>query len=254
MVISFSHKFIFFHFFKTGGKSVTKALKPYIRLRDRIGLGLTRCWTPIFGRPRPRHYKWLGFPPHISPRELKLLLSSSDFSQFFKFAFVRNPWDLQVSLYHYMLERPLHPNHKEIKQLVNFDEYIKWRVEYGQKTQYDFLSDEAGNLLIDFVGRYESLDNDFEQICRALGCSTMLPHLNRSNRRRDYRSYYTSETRALIEEMFRVDILKFGYSFNDPEKSRNDAARISPLTPSLGAQGQGGIRNFNDASLDSMQR
>jgi hypothetical protein len=81
-----------------------------------------------------------------------------------------------------------------------------------------------------------------------------LAHLNRCNRRRDYRNDYSAEIRALIEEMFHVDILKFGYSFNDPEKSRNEDGKSNPVTPSMYVQDHGKSRILGGSSLDSMPR
>jgi len=69
-------------------------------------------------------------------------------------------------------------------------------------------------LLVDAVGRFESLEEDFSQICRRLGLSANLPHANRSSHR-DYRFYYTDRTIEYVADRCRDDISRFGYAFDD---------------------------------------
>jgi hypothetical protein len=115
--------------------------------------------------------------------------------------------------------------------------------------QYDFLFDEQGRLLVDFVGRYESLQADFDTVCARLGIPpTPLPHENRSlaekprirtvkelttalrrwlwnlERRHTfphYTQYYDDESREFVAQLFRKDIETFEYSFGEsPPASR----------------------------------
>jgi hypothetical protein len=75
------------------------------------------------------------------------------------------------------------------------------------------LVDDNGELLMDFVGRYENLQDDFNSLRAKLGITQTLPHLNKSNHR-DYRSYYNDHTQQLVAEHFKADIELFGYSFS----------------------------------------
>ena len=150
---------------------------------------------------------------HIKARELARVLPKDMFEHFFKFAFVRNPWDWQVSLYHFALGSNTHFQHQLIKSMRNFDEYIEWRVSKDRKLQKDFVTDENGNLIMDFIGRYERLEEDFEHICKVLSITTALPHLNKSLRG-DYRRYYNPRTRGLVAKYFKEDIELFGYTFD----------------------------------------
>jgi len=72
---------------------------------------------------------------------------------------------------------------------------------------------ESGDMLVDFVGRYETLAEDFDAVCDRIGIECALPHINRS-RHGDFREYYTPETRALVEEVYKADIELFGYRFD----------------------------------------
>jgi hypothetical protein len=117
----------------------------------------------------------------------------------FSFAFVRNPWDRMVSYFYYQRER-------DWEKPGRFD-----RVEMVQ--QVDFIFDEAGQPLVDFVGRYENLAEDFDTICGHIGIPTPpLQHLNRSEHRH-YRECYDEEAMQFVIDHFADDIKRFGYSF-----------------------------------------
>lgn len=202
MELSYSHRFIFVHVYRTGGQSVSQALRPYCAAPRR----------PLVNR-RLRSLREHNFG-HIRARELKAALPPEIFDPFFKFAFVRNPWDWQVSVYHYVRQRRDHPDHETFRSLHTFDAYLDWRITVkGSELQSDFVRSESGELLVDFVGRYERLAEDFDVVCDRIGVECALPHVNRSAHG-DFRDYYTSETRALVEEVYRPDIELFGYQFD----------------------------------------
>jgi len=204
MLISHQHRFIFIHVYKVAGISVRQALRPYaprpLWLRALHKLGVPLPWW------------WRAFPPHIRAHQLQTSLPPAIFDQYFKFAFVRNPWDWQVSLYHYMLQEPTHHQHALIKSLPDFTAYITWRVSQDKKLQSDFITAPNGELIVDFVGKYENLAADFARICDHLHINATLPHLNQSAHR-PYQSYYTPHTRDLIAQHFAPDIERLGYTF-----------------------------------------
>ena len=80
-----------------------------------------------------------------------------------------------------------------------------------------FVCDDAGNLLVDHVGRYESIAEDFANICERVGIDVELPVRNRSKRKADYRSYYNEETVELVKQLCAKDIEMFDYSFDGTE-------------------------------------
>jgi hypothetical protein len=72
----------------------------------------------------------------------------------------------------------------------------------------------GGELMVDRVLRFETLDHDFAELCRELGAQAEnLPRLNPSNRSLDYRQYYNDRSRKLVELIYQADIEAFGYSF-----------------------------------------
>jgi hypothetical protein len=161
-------------------------------------------------------------PRHAKAIAAKELLPKELFDSLFKFAFVRNPWDLQVSSFHHIRrERPQYLGGYE-----DFEGFLRWKLDPERPYQYhvdtsmglqsDYLIDLHGNVVVDFIGRYERLEDDFAEACRRMGIpEPALPHRRRAaDRRRDYRGYYTPQSAELVAEHFRRDIELLGYHFD----------------------------------------
>lgn len=208
-MISREHQFIFIHVPKTGGTSIEKALE-------------------------------LGGPRHNTARQYKELFPEL-WESYYSFAFVRNPWDRVLSLYLYRqqirkLETARSTGFKEWlveraslatecdHEALNREfapEYLVgtsvrhdpegWRVKFD--SAFRMLADQDGQLAVDFIGRFERLQSDFDQVCGKLGIPRrMLPHCNKTLRR-PYWFYYDAESRRIVEELFRKDVEHFGYEF-----------------------------------------
>jgi hypothetical protein len=207
-LVSHKHRFIFVHIPKSGGTSIAKALGPY---EDHARLKwFWRRAVPRLLTPRQRTRFRVRF--HLTHRRASEMASHiADYDRLFSFGIVRNPWDRHVSLYEYLRQTPSRRLHKQVESL-SFEEYLSAQREDRSGRQASWLCDESGNLIVDFVGRFERLEDDFAQVCEKVGVKGRLPHLNRS-RRDTYRSYYTAATRDLVGRIDRRDIELFDYSF-----------------------------------------
>ena len=97
--------------------------------------------------------------------------------------------------------------------MKSFDQYIEWRINSDLELQKDFIYDESGRLLVDFVGRFENLQQDFDEICKRIPIPpTSLPLINTSQHR-PYKDYYNNRTRDLVYNAFKTDIELFNYDF-----------------------------------------
>lgn len=226
MLLSYNPPFLFVHIDKAAGSSVQIALQPFAplkrdnRLRRRLSLlgPLARIANV---------YRAVEFPEHAPASAAKRCLPPEIYDGMFKFAFVRNPWDRLVSRYSYLLRNEGHPRHKLVSEMKGFEEYLEWEIRRGKMFQYTYVTESSGKLIVDFIGYYERLQEDFAKACARIGVRAELPKANASSHR-DYRTYYTQKTRELVEWHYQRDVELFGYTF-DGLKAKAPAAGTSQL-------------------------
>lgn len=154
---------------------------------------------------------------HLLARHIRLEVGGNIFNAYFKFAIVRNPWDKLVSQYTYLRKRKDLQHYLGVTAETTFAQYIEAAAlsDHVQLTpQVDFVNDENGLSIVDFIGRFETLKEDAQRIFSRIGIQNMiLPHTQRSLREKDYRSYYTAETRDRVAQIYERDIALFKYKF-----------------------------------------
>jgi hypothetical protein len=213
MLISKKYQFIFIHIPKVAGQSITKALDPFAtgKWQGKVSLVL----SSRVGISQSTLNRLHLYHPHITAEELRTIIGKERFKSYFSFAIVRNPWEWQVSAYNYTLKNPRHRNHKLIKSLGSFEQYLKWLCNQEQTNfcQKKFIFSHSGEQLVKYIGKYERLDQDFKLICSKLGISTELPQLN-VYRNKDYKTYYNDKTIQLVRNFCSSDIETFDYDFD----------------------------------------
>lgn len=128
-------------------------------------------------------------------------ISDALFDAYFKFAFVRNPWDRLVSEYRYA-----HSQRRDFKTflLKSFpgleDDHYTEGVDHYRHVlpQHTFIFDDAGSLLVDFVGRYENLQQDFAYVCQRVG---LLPIKLRQRNKSVQDRYYKRMLKHLLRRL-----------------------------------------------------
>ncbi len=159
-------------------------------------------------------YRRIRFPEHITADRLRRQLPTDIFDSYFKFAFVRNPWDWVVSQYHYLLSTPSHRHHRRVCAMSGLEEYIEFEIARNRRSQGEFLIDEDGVILVDYIGRFENLSRDFAAVCDRLHVSAELPRIN-TTVHEDYRSYFSYSSRERVAKHWREDIELFSYNFEN---------------------------------------
>ncbi len=180
---------VFIHINKTGGSSIEKAM----------GLPLL----------------------HKTAQEYYHILGARRWQQRFSFTIVRNPWDKVVSQYHYrcsinetrLRDRPLPFGDWVQRVFVDRDPQYLDEPRFFMP-QMAWICNARGDILVDFVGRFESLQQDWQFIRNKTACPVReLPHIKKS-RHGDYRRHYDTRSADAIARYFADDIQAFGYRFD----------------------------------------
>lgn len=212
MPIDHDHAFVFVHIPKTAGTSILCSLfgvsVDRYEFVDSSKLSKeyqTRCLIGDDGAFRRLHHYPLS----------KIVQLQDDLDRFYKFAFIRNPFDRMVSEYFFL----------RFNRAMPFDDFleniVKMTFEQGKLTtwfsfhllpQLEFVS-LNGKVACDFLGRFESLHRDYRKLCDAIGIERKpLPEYKKSTRRH-YREYYSSQSRAIVESLYKKDLDAFNYDF-----------------------------------------
>jgi hypothetical protein len=188
MIVSDSRRFVFAHVPKTGGISMRAALETFADGKAAVLRGTTHETLPALLRREPR----LG--------------------GYFKFAFVRNPWDRLVSFHAYAREK-LRPTVPEMQGL-DFGQLLH-AMDRGADwlDRLHVMRPQGGHVRgADFVGRFETLESDFARVCASLDIRAVLPRKNTSTHGA-YAGYYDAWGRDFVARRYADDIDEFGYAF-----------------------------------------
>jgi hypothetical protein len=163
---------------------------------------------------------------HTSLSAYQVVFSAREFRDYFKFTFVRNPWDRLYSAYRFLstggmneLDRNWAAEH--LAGVKDFEGFVlnvlpkpAVQDEVHLRPQFLFLRNSITRQVgVDFVGRFERFDEDFATVAERIGRDVRLPHINKSQVRGDYRSVYSGRMRAVVEQVYAADIKAFGYQF-----------------------------------------
>jgi len=208
MLVSTSHQFLFVHVSKAAGTSVEHLLKPYCHQPSKSLFNKIRCRLHL-----QKDYTRYYFKQHDCAIDAQRIIPADTYENLYKFAFVRNPWDWIVSLYHYLCRQEKHRHHEKVLQM-SFEEYLQFEIKQNKRFQYTFVTNNKGELIVDFIGRFENLADDFASIAQSIQLPELtLPHRNKSQHK-PYQEYFTDETRQWVAEHWAKDIEMFGYSFD----------------------------------------
>ncbi|WP_372370565.1 sulfotransferase family 2 domain-containing protein [Candidatus Uabimicrobium sp. HlEnr_7] len=183
-------KIVFFHIPKAAGKSLA---------------------TAVFGKDTN----------HFSYRQVAKQL---DLDKFYTFAFVRNPWDRMVSTYNFLRKGGwggldqiwLQANGRHLHSFSDFLLFVQSHprdmVHFLPQTHW--VCDKNGNIKVDFIGKFENIQQDYKKLCDHLKITNPLPHMNASPRCKDYRSYYKNDGNIkIVQLLYEDDIRLFDYHY-----------------------------------------
>lgn len=202
MYLSNKWRILFIHIPKSGGTSIATGL-------------LNGSGDNVFRSS-------LGGSKHLDMVQLKKYMRRTNngwfnIDNYYKTAFVRNPFDRLLSGFMYLKHREERPDLINL----NFTEYCR-KIDkkkptkthkYILKPQLDYIVNEGGQIITDFIGRFENIEEDFQKMCNNIGrTDATLPKKN-STEHKNYREYYDDYSKQLVEDIFYQDLKEFNYKF-----------------------------------------
>ncbi len=213
MILSLTHKFLFIHVYKVAGTSIVQALGR-TDVRKVLGKEHPKT-TSLYLRCSGVNPRFVWMEDHALAKNVRPMMRRQTFDSLYKVGFVRNPWDLQLSLYKYNIKYPQFQHAR--RDFSSFERFIMSAPEdeFPDGQQKRFLFDDDGSQLVDFIGRYENLAADFRKVCREIGMEdTELEHHN-ATEHAHWSTYYTPAMFDKVRRQARADIAAFGYA-EDP--------------------------------------
>ncbi|MGI9286502.1 MAG: sulfotransferase family 2 domain-containing protein [Pseudomonadales bacterium] len=217
MIISDEPSFIFIAVPKTGSCAVEEALQPLMNAE------LKR-----------------QFHKHVTAMRLERELPAERWENSYKFSFVREPYAWMHSWYRFRqrdeLKDPTNKYHRRYTGDISFNEFVQtFSSKELMLKQSDVISNRSAELLMDFVGRYETLQSDFDTICEQLNIPLRkLPRVNVTKSTASGEDFLDAAGIKIINDYFSQDFEMFGYTkrtgsltFKRASSSRNDGDTVS---------------------------
>ena len=164
-------------------------------------------------------------PSHYTAWQYRVIFGRSAFNRYFKFTFVRNPWDRLYSAFSYLKGGGWHSDDarwadEHLQGIDDFNQFVtEWlnperlnsHIHFWPQSR--FIVDGKGRVLVDYLGYFETLDRDFPNIAARVNPQAQLVRTN-SSRRGSYLDVYTPAASARVAQLYAEDIRRFGYRFD----------------------------------------
>lgn len=221
MIISHTHRAIFVHVPKTAGTSITAWMEPSLRWNDLVIGG-----TEFGERIQPAYRERFGLSKHMLGRDIRRIVGASVWEDCFSFAFVRHPYARLVSFYNWQRaaigraapDAPMRswPSIQAHLRSGNFSALIRDEQFLGSlagRPQADWVCDEEGRCIVDFVGRFEDLASGIRTVASRIGLPVAgLGTLNTTAADRPLGEHVGGESDyEFIHDLHRRDFEMFGY-------------------------------------------
>jgi len=201
-MISHKYKFIFIPNMRVGSQSISHSLKGISLYNDSHHTALE-----------------LKTGKFTSPASIRLHNSDvtdqikQNWDKYYKFAFVRNPYDHFLSIYFYLKKNNVtNLNFNDYCVQQNLEQYSSMK-DWSFTNLFNRVSDENGNIIVDFIGKFESFDDDWNKITEKLNlpATALLLNINKTVNRKKYDFYYNKNQKDIVYKLYKKDFNSFGY-------------------------------------------
>jgi hypothetical protein len=207
MILSHQHKFLFVAIPKTGTHALRFALRVHLDAKDeeQVGLFVQKKFSNET-IANVRH-------GHIKGAEIKAVIDNENWRDYFKFAVVRNPFDRYISFCAFMnrdnFDFQLQPQ-KYVHSIIDRPK-VRQRILF--RPQHEFVCNVRGDLLLDFIGKYEQLQQDYDRIAEHIRLPSQVLRRINSSKHEHYSFYYDDELREKVYDFYKDDFDLFNYKW-----------------------------------------
>ena len=208
-ILSHRHRLIFIALPKVASHSIRFALRPHLADDDEEQVSLfvrKRIARPGFATQEHGHQL---------AREVRAALGVETWQSYVSFAVIRNPWDRFVSYVAFMMRHSgaFDRDPQAAMRRVLAHPQNQSAVHY--RPQSDFVTDEAGRIIVSALCRAERLQQDFAEVCTRVGLPLPVLEQRNASVHRPYAEYYDDELREAVAALYREDIARFDYRFGE---------------------------------------
>ena len=192
LVVSQEHKVLYLHIAKTGGSSIVQLLK---------NNGMDDL---ILSNKRGIYEEKVSYFKEVV----------SEWDKYYKFTFVRNKFDLLISLYNY--DRQLNGKYS-LPSDITFEQFLNEQVGvraglYTDLIDQYYLTHTNDKCMFDFIGQFDTYNDDLNKVCAQLGIVNTQERTNVGNYDRSKKNeYYTEELKEIVKNKFPKEIEKFDW-------------------------------------------
>lgn len=205
MILSHRHRFIFFAVPRTATHAIRAALQPILGETDwQQEVLRLQLRSPLPALAKIGH-------GHITVREAQAALPDDVWRSYFKFAFVRNPYDRYVSICAMLNKRNPSYAGREVAFMKRALRVARFRQRVLVRPQAELLVTDAGELGLDGIGRYERLQQSFADICQRLDIAAPLLAVDNATAHRSSAACYDDELQQLVRDFYSRDFALFRY-------------------------------------------
>jgi hypothetical protein len=203
MIICDKEKFIFIHIPKNSGTTMTELLqKTYedTKLlmfceRDGINIGIDKM--------------------HLYHKVIDKFIPKNILDKYIKFCIIRNPYDKLYSAWNFIKERH---GYNDVNDFIKYkldenfiygNEIIPGDARVHYRPQYTFVYDEQNNKFVDFIIRYENLNEDISKLNKKYNLH--IPLYDNGNTQKNYINFYNKDSINKINNLYKKDFILLNY-------------------------------------------
>jgi chondroitin 4-sulfotransferase 11 len=158
----------------------------------------------------------------------KRAIDIKNLSDFYSFAFIRNPYEKVLSSFNFYLNNEIRGNksHKKIikklntfeNMILNYELVSNQILEHFKYTQSDYICDKNGKIIIDYWDYFNNINSGINVMLKRIDKSTItLPIINKTPHN-NWKNFYNDNLAEIVYGHWEKDFINFKFDKNSYKK------------------------------------